>query len=440
MLSITHQGPFARLTSFCAIAVLLLSQSIFSQEVATQPPIKRANEFIGRWTNIDPSQAARTDAITRVEIHTNEGNLFVRMWARCRPLECDLGEDSVAIAHAEAGSFSLRWTRNSMAGVQEFTLVHDDLLRIVGQTRRVGTSVQTYTSLFSKNPEADLPKNLSAAPPSIREAAPSIVALLTEDSSGNQTPLASGFFILPDFIVTSYTAIRGAAKLVARAIGDPKTYPVLETARYSEDRDLAILRVPAAKGWPLQLSRTVVVGGIDVFVVTAHGSAGPAVSRGSITTTYPTGANTGIEINAPAAPLDAGSPVLNKRGEVIGVLTSVEEGTRVSVACSASDLRQLLQGIRLASTDGATRPSMISGPTPAYTQKARDNKVSGTVVMRVLVAADGTVKQVDVVRGLPDGLAEEAVRCMYQTKFQPATQNGQPVESWTTAEVQFRVR
>jgi hypothetical protein len=50
--------------------------------------------------------------------------------------------------------------------------------------------------------------------------------------------------------------------------------------------------------------------------------------------------------------------------------------------------------------------------------------------MRVLVGTDGTVRRVRVVIGLPNGGTAAAVRDAYNSRYQPATKNGQPIEAW----------
>jgi TonB family protein len=88
-----------------------------------------------------------------------------------------------------------------------------------------------------------------------------------------------------------------------------------------------------------------------------------------------------------------------------------------------------------------TRPFPLNSPRPNYTEEARKNKIQGVVRARVLVAADGTVRQVKLAgRGLPDGLNEEAIRAAYQMRFRPATRAGQPVAHWVSLEIEFNLR
>ncbi len=87
-----------------------------------------------------------------------------------------------------------------------------------------------------------------------------------------------------------------------------------------------------------------------------------------------------------------------------------------------------------------SRPVPLNRPRPNYTEEARKNKIQGVVQARVLVGADGVVKQVRVTRGLPDGLSEQAIQAAYQIRFKPATRNGQPVSNWVTLAIEFNLR
>jgi TonB family protein len=103
------------------------------------------------------------------------------------------------------------------------------------------------------------------------------------------------------------------------------------------------------------------------------------------------------------------------------------------------------RGGKLSDSEAAqsvdTRPVPLNRPRPNYTEEARKNKVQGVVRARILVGADGSVKQVRVVGiGLSDGLNEEAIRAAYQMRFRPAIKNGLPVAFWISLEIEFNLR
>jgi TonB family protein len=85
-------------------------------------------------------------------------------------------------------------------------------------------------------------------------------------------------------------------------------------------------------------------------------------------------------------------------------------------------------------------PVPLNRPRPNYTEEARKNKVSGTARVYVLVGSDGIVKQVRIIRGLTDGLSEEAIRAAMQMRFRPAIRNNQAVDYWMTVDIEFTLR
>ena len=86
-----------------------------------------------------------------------------------------------------------------------------------------------------------------------------------------------------------------------------------------------------------------------------------------------------------------------------------------------------------------TKAVIISKPDPGYTEEARKNNVTGNVRLRAVLAADGQVKHILVVKGLRDGLTERSIRAARAIKFKPATFNGTPVSQYITLEYNFNI-
>jgi len=80
--------------------------------------------------------------------------------------------------------------------------------------------------------------------------------------------------------------------------------------------------------------------------------------------------------------------------------------------------------------DVDTKARLIRKPDPVYTEKARSAQISGSVVLKCVFAADGTVKNIWVVSGLPFGLTERAIESARKIKFIPATKDGKNVSMW----------
>jgi TonB family protein len=86
-----------------------------------------------------------------------------------------------------------------------------------------------------------------------------------------------------------------------------------------------------------------------------------------------------------------------------------------------------------------TKAHILSRPEPQYTEEARKNQVTGTVVLRAVFAADGQVRAIRPIRMLPDGLTINAIRAARQIKFIPATRDGQPVSQYIQIEYNFNL-
>jgi TonB family protein len=89
--------------------------------------------------------------------------------------------------------------------------------------------------------------------------------------------------------------------------------------------------------------------------------------------------------------------------------------------------------------DVATAPKGTYMPNPDFTDKARQKKMNGSVVVEMVVTAKGKVRDIKVVKSLDPGLDKQALAAVKQWEFKPATKDGQPVAVHLTAEVDFRV-
>ena len=88
---------------------------------------------------------------------------------------------------------------------------------------------------------------------------------------------------------------------------------------------------------------------------------------------------------------------------------------------------------------GVSPPKPLSAPDPAYSEAARASKVTGTVVLRLVVDAAGMPRSIRVTRPLGFGLDEMAVRAVEEWRFKPAERDGVPVAVQMNIEVTFRL-
>ncbi|MCM3869198.1 MAG: energy transducer TonB [Pyrinomonadaceae bacterium] len=85
------------------------------------------------------------------------------------------------------------------------------------------------------------------------------------------------------------------------------------------------------------------------------------------------------------------------------------------------------------------RARVILKPEPQYTDEARKNQITGTVVLRVVFSRSGEVTNIRAVQSLPFGLTERAIVAARQIRFSPATKDGRPVSVYMQLEYNFNL-
>jgi TonB family protein len=85
------------------------------------------------------------------------------------------------------------------------------------------------------------------------------------------------------------------------------------------------------------------------------------------------------------------------------------------------------------------RARLLAKPEPQYTEEARRNQTTGTVVLRVVFASSGEVTQIHAIQPLPFGLTERAIAAARRIKFIPASKSGHPVSVQMQLEYNFNL-
>jgi TonB family protein len=88
---------------------------------------------------------------------------------------------------------------------------------------------------------------------------------------------------------------------------------------------------------------------------------------------------------------------------------------------------------------GVTAPRPIYDPDPEYSDEARQAKYQGTVMLWLIVGADGRAREIRVQQSLGMGLDEKAIEAVRGWKFVPGTKDGVPVAVEVNIEVIFRL-
>jgi periplasmic protein TonB len=94
-----------------------------------------------------------------------------------------------------------------------------------------------------------------------------------------------------------------------------------------------------------------------------------------------------------------------------------------------------------SSTSGhkITPPVLLVKVEPEFSEEARKAKFQGTVLLGIEVDTSGHAKNLRVLRGLGLGLDEKAIEAVSRWLFRPGVEDGRPVVTSATVEVNFRL-
>jgi TonB family protein len=113
-----------------------------------------------------------------------------------------------------------------------------------------------------------------------------------------------------------------------------------------------------------------------------------------------------------------------------------------SPACEPAKPAQapiFVDGAYVPGTGGIGVPLCVECPNQSYSDEARAAKVSGTVLLHLIVTEEGHATNIQVKRSLGHGLDQNAVEAVRNWRFKPAVgPEGKPVPVWIDMHVDFK--
>ncbi|MGB8657721.1 MAG: tetratricopeptide repeat protein [Candidatus Zixiibacteriota bacterium] len=185
-------------------------------------------------------------------------------------------------------------------------------------------------------------------PEIIKKIQPSVVVILTYDNEGQISGQGSGFFINErgDVITNRHVLVEASSAKVKTANG--KIYPITKVLAEDEAGDLILVSVdiPASAVHASSVSATIPEVGERVIVIGSPEGLEQTVSEGIVSAVRDIPAfGKIIQITAPTSPGSSGSPVVNMKGEIIGVATfQVVEGQNLNFAIPGERSLKLAEG------------------------------------------------------------------------------------------------
>jgi hypothetical protein len=185
-------------------------------------------------------------------------------------------------------------------------------------------------------------------PAIVKKIQPSVVTILTYDKKGKGLLQGSGFFIRKDGdIITNRHVLEGASSAdVKTAQGN--VYPVTRVVAEDTEGDLILVSVdiPPDTVYPLSVSASIPEVGERVLVIGSPLGLEKTVSDGIVSAVrdIPQFGKI-IKITAPISPGSSGSPVVNMKGDAIGVATlQTVGGQNLNFAVPSERIARLKSG------------------------------------------------------------------------------------------------
>ena len=195
------------------------------------------------------------------------------------------------------------------------TLIASRKTQLLAETQTV------HTAETAQTPNLGLPTLA-------KRARPSVVLLVITDSSGKEIGTGTGFFVSRDGkLITNYHVIKKGGDAIAKSEGEV-FYAVEGVLAVDIKNDLALLKVKTKDQPCLTLADVLKVEpGQRVAVIGSPLGLEGTLSEGIVSAVREfEGKVRRIQITAAISPGSSGSPVLNEKGEAIGVATFVVRG------------------------------------------------------------------------------------------------------------------
>jgi tetratricopeptide (TPR) repeat protein len=180
----------------------------------------------------------------------------------------------------------------------------------------------------------------------VRQIRASIVTVIAFNGDGKPIGQGTGFFVgTKGELITNYHVLAGAQNASVKTRSG-RMYDITETLAEDRDGDLIEVRVdiPVSNAPPLVIANVPVVAGQRAIVIGSPLGLDQTVSEGIVSAVRQIpGMGRVIQITAPLSHGSSGSPVVNSKGQVIGVASSsLAEGQNLNFAISSERINALI--------------------------------------------------------------------------------------------------
>jgi len=156
--------------------------------------------------------------------------------------------------------------------------------------------------------------------------------------------LGSGFFVAPNIIATNYHVIEGATEASCYVNNSNTKYKIEGYVAADQNVDLILLKVPSLNKSALVMATESVSPGQQVYVIGSPKGLPATISDGIVSGMRDFDGYKLIQMTAPISPGSSGGPVMNSKGQLIGIsVMQLTEGQNINFAIPKSYLELLMQ-------------------------------------------------------------------------------------------------
>jgi serine protease Do len=236
----------------------------------------------------------------------------------------------------------------------------------------------------------------------------SLVVVLTQDREGNVIAEGSGFFFKPGLIATNLHVLKRASQGYVRSLSDGVSYKISSVVAFDLRRDICVLKLSDVGGLTLPLSTDDVAVGDDVLVAGNPEGLEASFSKGIVS-----GIRSGsglIQMDAAISPGSSGGPVVNQRGEVVGLaVSSLVEGQNLNFAVPVRYLRdqKLIWDLGVRTVGGLAVTDLERDGFHGPVRTVMENRANYTFSKASNTLVEGPAVSYEALRFNLDGQLEE---------------------------------
>lgn len=266
-----------------------------------------------------------------------------------------------------------------------------------------------------------------------REIKASVVSITTYDRKGKPLGRGTGLMVgTTGDVLTSRKLFEDVYRAEIRN-QNGESYPVTDIIIDRPELNLIRYKVdgPPSKSSPFKDFGLAPNVGQQLFAVSISNSSGPDAIEGIVASIKDEVARRTIKVKGVIPETFLGSPVINDKGQFVGVVVSLNKDT-----FDVSGGQDVVSMIMNYGGGSILPPVPIRRVTPEIPSEARRARITGSVTVEILIDESGKVVSAKAKSG-HYLLHEAAEKAALGWKFRPAKDRGKPVKVHTSISFNF---